>query len=112
MITSMTVKLAISLPDELAEAARRAVRLGKAPSVSAYIAEAIDAYRSAPTAEEFFAEVDAQYGPPSVEDVAWAVGHFERLGWTWPEGLYPDQTAAARSSQATKDPSGTTGDQP
>ena len=36
----MTTKLAVSLPDELAEQARQAVREGRAASVSAYIADA------------------------------------------------------------------------
>jgi Arc/MetJ-type ribon-helix-helix transcriptional regulator len=36
-----TAKLAISLPLALAESARRAVRRGKAASVSAYVAEAL-----------------------------------------------------------------------
>lgn len=35
-------KIAISLPSALAERARRAVRRGRAASVSAYIAEALD----------------------------------------------------------------------
>lgn len=38
----MTVKFAISLPDETAAAVRRAVDAGDAPSVSAYIAAAIE----------------------------------------------------------------------
>ena len=37
-----TAKLAISLPAPLAERARRAVRKGRAASVSAYIAEALE----------------------------------------------------------------------
>jgi Arc/MetJ-type ribon-helix-helix transcriptional regulator len=35
-------KIAISLPKELAARARRAVRQGRTPSVSAYIASALD----------------------------------------------------------------------
>jgi Arc/MetJ-type ribon-helix-helix transcriptional regulator len=35
-------KIAVSLPSRAAESARRAVRRGRATSVSAYIAEAID----------------------------------------------------------------------
>lgn len=37
-----TAKLAISLPAALAQKARRAVRTGRAASVSAYIAEALE----------------------------------------------------------------------
>jgi Arc/MetJ-type ribon-helix-helix transcriptional regulator len=36
-----TAKIAISLPQEVAEGAKRAVRLGKASNVSAYITEAL-----------------------------------------------------------------------
>jgi Arc/MetJ-type ribon-helix-helix transcriptional regulator len=36
-----TAKIAISLPHEVAEGARRAVRRGKASNVSAYITEAL-----------------------------------------------------------------------
>jgi Arc/MetJ-type ribon-helix-helix transcriptional regulator len=37
----MTTKIAISLPDELVERARQAVQSGEAPSVSAYVAQAM-----------------------------------------------------------------------
>lgn len=36
-----TAKIAVSLPKQVAEGARRAVRLGRAASVSAYVAEAL-----------------------------------------------------------------------
>lgn len=35
-------KIAVSLPAHLVEAAKRAVRAGRAPNVSAYVAEALD----------------------------------------------------------------------
>jgi len=35
-------KLAVSLPSRVAEGARRAVRAGRAPSLSAYVAKALD----------------------------------------------------------------------
>ena len=38
---STTEKIAVSLPRRLAERARRAVRSGRAPSVSAYVASAL-----------------------------------------------------------------------
>lgn len=34
-------KIAVSLPGQLVEAARRAVRVGRAPNVSAYVANAL-----------------------------------------------------------------------
>lgn len=39
---TVVTKIAISLPRELAARARRAVRQGRAPSVSAYITTALD----------------------------------------------------------------------
>jgi Arc/MetJ-type ribon-helix-helix transcriptional regulator len=39
---TQTAKIAISLPAALAERARRAVKKGRAPSVSAYVAAAIE----------------------------------------------------------------------
>lgn len=46
MIAGMTTKIAVSLPDEQVAAARAAVADGRAPSVSAYVSEAL-ARRSA-----------------------------------------------------------------
>lgn len=44
MTTGMTTyeKIAVSLPSRAAESARRAVRQGRSPSVSAYVAAAIE----------------------------------------------------------------------
>jgi len=43
MIVGMTTdKIAVSLPREVVRRARRAVRRGRAPSMSAYVAAAID----------------------------------------------------------------------
>lgn len=44
MINGMTAKakIAVTLPKELVEAARSAVQAGRAPSVSAYVARALD----------------------------------------------------------------------
>lgn len=66
----MTTKLAISVPDELAEEARRAVAGRRAPSVSAYVAAAIEHYRAQKTLDEWLDELDAEVGPPSPEAYA------------------------------------------
>jgi Arc/MetJ-type ribon-helix-helix transcriptional regulator len=73
----MTTKLAISLPDELAEQVRAAVRAGRAPSVSAYIASAIEALRDAPTLDQVLAEMEAEFGPIPAEVQAWAEAQFD-----------------------------------
>jgi Arc/MetJ-type ribon-helix-helix transcriptional regulator len=67
MIDSMTKKLAISLPDHVADKARSAVQHGRAPSVSAYIAQAVDAYEEPITLGEFLAELDREFGPVPTE---------------------------------------------
>lgn len=81
MIKSMTtVKITVSLPEELVARARLAVKAGTAPSISAYVA---DALRRQPfTREEFLADLaeslELTGGPPTPEEEAWAksvLGH-------------------------------------
>jgi Arc/MetJ-type ribon-helix-helix transcriptional regulator len=72
MITGMTVKLTISLPDDLAAEVRAAVRDGRAPSVSAYVAQAIEWVRDRPTLEQVLNEMDEEFGPSTPEELAWA----------------------------------------
>lgn len=64
----MTTKITISLPDEQVDQARAAVATGRARSVSAYIADAVDA-RLRSTALE---DVLKLLGPPTPEATAWA----------------------------------------
>lgn len=73
----MTIKIAISLPDELAEAVKRAVAEERAPSVSAYIADMIRERERAQGLAALLDELDAELGPPSAEDYVWAS---EQLG--------------------------------
>jgi Arc/MetJ-type ribon-helix-helix transcriptional regulator len=68
----MTVKLAVSLPDELAEQARRAVREGRADSVSGYIADALAQAERTRSISTLVADMRAEDGKPSEEDYAWA----------------------------------------
>jgi Arc/MetJ-type ribon-helix-helix transcriptional regulator len=72
MMSSMTTKIAVSLPDEQVAAARAAVQAGQVPSVSAYVSQAL-AQRTAN--EELLAMLDAddaELGPPAAEQYAWA----------------------------------------
>jgi len=68
----MTVKIAVSLPDELVERARAAVLEGLAASVSAYVANAMRAYESNDSLEKLLDELDAKHGAPSADDYEWA----------------------------------------
>ncbi len=75
MIMSMTgvVKITVSLPEELVSKARRAVEVGQAASVSAYVAEALRHQRI--SREEFLADLheslEQSGGPPTPEEQAW-----------------------------------------
>ena len=66
------VKIAISLPEEQVAAAERAVNEGRASSVSAYVADALERQTDADALGEFIALMRAEDGAPSVEDYAWA----------------------------------------
>ncbi|CAN5800807.1 hypothetical protein BH11MYX3_BH11MYX3_02810 [soil metagenome] len=57
-------KIAISLPTRAAEHARRAVRQGRAPSVSAYVVAAIEAKEATQSLEALFDELLAESGGP------------------------------------------------
>lgn len=72
MIDGMTTKIAITLPDEQVEAAKRAVAEGRAPSVSAYIAAALARKTADDELAEMLAEMKAEHGEPTAEDYAWA----------------------------------------
>lgn len=62
-----TVKIAISLPHETLERARRAVKSGVAASVSAYIAEAINEKVSPTDFDEMLDEMLEKTGGPMTE---------------------------------------------
>ena len=68
----MTTKIAISLPDELVAAARRAVADGRAASVSAFVAGAIEEHGRYERLAELLSEMAAEAGPPSEADRTWA----------------------------------------
>ena len=68
----MTTKIAIRLPDELVAAARIAIADGRAASVSAYVAEAIEVRGRYEDLAKLLAEMAADRGVPSDEDRRWA----------------------------------------
>ena len=74
MTVGMTsyVKLAISLPSRAAENVRRAVKAGKAPSVSAYIAQAVEEKSKEDTLKGLLKEMlDETGGPPTQAERRW-----------------------------------------
>lgn len=72
MIGGMTTKIAISLPDEQVEQAKRAVFEGRAPSVSAYVSDALARRNADEELAEMLAEMKTEHGDPAPEDYAWA----------------------------------------
>lgn len=61
-------KITVSLPAELVERAEEAVSVGRVPSVSQYVAEAMDARESGETLDELLATME----PSTPESRAWA----------------------------------------
>ncbi|MHB1613360.1 MAG: toxin-antitoxin system antitoxin subunit [Actinomycetes bacterium] len=68
----MTTKIAVSLPDELVQAARQAVADGRATSVSAFVAAAMANRERTESLAALVADIIAEDGEPSSEDYAWA----------------------------------------
>lgn len=68
----MTTKIAVSLPDDLVQAARQAVADDLAPSVSAYVAEALRDKQRGDGLAALLDEWDLEFGPPGPEARAWA----------------------------------------
>lgn len=72
---SMKIKLAISVPAELADAARHAVAQGRAKSVSAYVSAALERYARQESLDDLLAELG-----PIPEDVQqWADQEIARV---------------------------------
>lgn len=71
--SGMTTKITVSLPDTAVAAAKQAVSEGRTPSVSAYVADALDyTYGQRRPLAEVIAEMIAEGGEPSAEDDEWA----------------------------------------
>lgn len=77
----MTSKIAISLPDELLEQARRAVAEGRASSVSSYIADSLSQRERRDSLTELLDDLDRELGPPGPDAQAWADDVAVALGW-------------------------------
>ncbi|MBM7787064.1 Arc/MetJ-type ribon-helix-helix transcriptional regulator [Tenggerimyces flavus] len=72
MISAMTTRIAVRLPAELVHDAREAVRTGQVASVSAYIADAMIAWKRERALAGLVADFKSEFGGPSAEDYAWA----------------------------------------
>jgi len=68
----MTTKIAVSLPDEQVEAARRAVQENRAASVSSYISESLARKEREDSLRDLLDDLDRELGPPGPDAVEWA----------------------------------------
>jgi Arc/MetJ-type ribon-helix-helix transcriptional regulator len=73
------VKKTITMSKEREALIRKAVAKGEAPNASAYIEQALDAYASVQSYDEFLAEWRREVGPPTPEETAWAREAIERV---------------------------------
>jgi hypothetical protein len=67
-----TEKVTVALAPNVVRRAKRAVREGRAKSLSALVNTLLDEQLRRDELEELFAQWDAERGPPSPEDEAWA----------------------------------------
>lgn len=73
MIGMTKAKIAVSLPEELVAQARRAVAEGRADSVSAYVAAAMEEKAQLDDLDALFDEMLAETGGPlTADEIAWA----------------------------------------
>lgn len=70
-------KITVTVPAEVLERARAAVASGAAPSVSAYVSEAV---RDRAERERLVAAVEDRWGPFDDEATDWARRIFEKTG--------------------------------
>ncbi len=66
------MKIAVSLPDDLVAAARQAVADGRAASVSAFVANAIEEHGRYEQLAVLLSEMAIEAGAPTEEDRVWA----------------------------------------
>lgn len=68
-----TAKIAVSLPEEVLRRARRAIRRGRAPSMSAYVAAALEQKNRLDDLDELLEEMLAETGGPmTAKERQWA----------------------------------------
>ncbi len=68
----MKRRITVSLPPALVAEARAAVRARRAPSISAYVEEALRASSGRDPLLEWLDEMDRELGPPGPEADTWA----------------------------------------
>lgn len=65
-------RITVSVPNEALAAAERDVAEGRAPSVSAWVAGAMEEKAAKESLQELLAEIRAELGPATEEETEWA----------------------------------------
>lgn len=65
-------KIAVAIPRDVLDLAKKEVKRGRAKSLSAYISEAVDEKLRRDELERLLDAMDAEYGPPGKKAGAWA----------------------------------------
>ena len=68
---SMSIRITVSLPDDLVAVAQAAVRDGRAASVSAYVASALREKAGRESVADVLAEWRSEAGPLLADEEAW-----------------------------------------
>ncbi|MCL2091447.1 MAG: ribbon-helix-helix domain-containing protein [Micrococcales bacterium] len=68
----MTAKIAVSLPDEQLASIRRAVKEGRAVSVSGFISAAVARAEREDSLAQLLDDLDRELGPVGPDDLTWA----------------------------------------
>jgi antitoxin ParD1/3/4 len=68
----MRARITVTVDPETAKAAEKAVAAGRAPSVSAWVAEAMTERARRERLTDVLAEIRADLGPATTEETAWA----------------------------------------
>ncbi|MPV50461.1 hypothetical protein GCG21_10690 [Pseudactinotalea sp. HY160] len=68
----MRTRITVTVDEETAAAARAAVSAGRAPSVSAWVAQAIRDLSERERLADVLADLRAESGPATDEETAWA----------------------------------------
>jgi len=67
-----TTKIAITIPEEQLAKVHRAIRAGRADSVSGYITRVLEEQHRHESLRELVRDLIAQHGEPTREEVLWA----------------------------------------
>jgi hypothetical protein len=67
-----SAKLALSMPSDVLRLAKKEVAAGRAKSLSAFVAEAVDEKLRRDELNAILDEMDAEYGKPTKAATAWA----------------------------------------